>query len=119
MPTEPWHPPGMEAKAVTREALYELVWSKPMSRLAEEFGISDVALAKTCRKHEIPIPGRGYWAQLTAGQNPKRPKLLRHPASAKNRILFRSPAVDTSAPRPPPPTIEVRDRMSDPHPAVR
>jgi hypothetical protein len=33
---------------VTREELYDLVWSTRMSRLAPEFGISDVALAKVC-----------------------------------------------------------------------
>jgi len=41
-----------QAKTVelTREELYEQVWTVPMQRLAERYGISDVALAKTCRK---------------------------------------------------------------------
>jgi hypothetical protein len=30
---------------LTRQSLYELVWSTPMSSLAHDFGISDVALA--------------------------------------------------------------------------
>src|SRR2546423_15717016 len=30
---------------LTREELYQKVWSKPATRLAKEFGISDVALA--------------------------------------------------------------------------
>ena len=34
----------------TREALYELVWAKPMPTVAAELNISDVALAKRCRK---------------------------------------------------------------------
>jgi len=36
----------------TREQLYEKVWSKPMSSLAKEWGISDVGLAKIC-KHDF------------------------------------------------------------------
>lgn len=60
---------------VSRDDLYELVWSKPMLELAKDFGISDVALAKRCRRLGIPVPGRGYWARLDAGQKPYRPKL--------------------------------------------
>ncbi|HMN47396.1 MAG TPA: hypothetical protein PKE27_22665 [Povalibacter sp.] len=60
---------------LSREDLYELVWSKPMLELAKDFGISDVALAKRCRRLGIPVPGRGYWARIDAGQRPYRPKL--------------------------------------------
>lgn len=60
---------------LSREDLYELVWSKPMTELAKDFGISDVALAKRCKRLGIPAPGRGYWARIDAGQTPYRPKL--------------------------------------------
>ena len=60
---------------LSREDLYELAWSKPINQLAKDFGISDVALAKRCRRLRIPLPGRGYWARLVAGQTPYRPKL--------------------------------------------
>ncbi len=48
----------------SREELYESVWSKPMSKLAKELGVSDVGLAKACRRADIPVPVRGYWAKL-------------------------------------------------------
>ena len=60
---------------LSREDLYELAWSKPICELSKDFGISDVALAKRCRRLGIPIPGRGYWARVEAGQKPYRPKL--------------------------------------------
>ncbi len=41
----------------TRQALYDLVWSQPMSKLAKNLGVSDVAVAKACRRAEIPVPG--------------------------------------------------------------
>jgi hypothetical protein len=32
-------------------------------------------LATRCRRLGIPVPGRGYWARLDAGQSPHRPRL--------------------------------------------
>jgi len=61
---------------LSRSALYELVWTRPVTELAKEFGISDVALTKRCRALKIPVPPRGHWAKVAAGQTPKRPRLL-------------------------------------------
>lgn len=52
---------------LTREQLYELIWSEALVRLGKGLGISDVAIAKQCRKASIPIPERGYWNKLQAG----------------------------------------------------
>lgn len=52
----------------TREELYQLVWSEPMTQLAKRFGLSDVGLAKACRRAAIPVPERGYWAKRQAGK---------------------------------------------------
>ncbi len=60
-------------KELTREELYEKVWSTPGTKLAEELGISDVAITKRCKKLNVPRPSRGYWAKLAAGR--KSPKL--------------------------------------------
>jgi len=51
-----------------RDSLYQEVWATPMAKLAKKYGISDVGLAKICRKLAIPVPGRGYWAKQEAGQ---------------------------------------------------
>src|SRR5688572_16860784 len=59
----------------TREELYEQVWATPMSRLAGKYGISNVGLAKICRKYDIPCPPRGYWAKLRNGQSPRKTRL--------------------------------------------
>jgi hypothetical protein len=34
----------MAEQDLTRRALYDIVWSRPMTKVAEEFGISDVGL---------------------------------------------------------------------------
>jgi hypothetical protein len=48
--------------------LYRKVWEVPLQRLAPEYGISDVALKKICKKMNIPTPPRGYWAKVQNGQ---------------------------------------------------
>ena len=56
---------------LARSQLYAMVWSKPLTHLAKEFDISDVGLAKVCRKHDIPLPGLGHWAKVAAGKKVK------------------------------------------------
>lgn len=51
-----------------RDELYTMVWTSPVSEIAVRLGVSDVALAKLCRRAEIPIPGRGFWQQAEAGR---------------------------------------------------
>ena len=61
---------------LSRRELYELVWSKPMSKLAQEYGLSDRGLAKLCFRHKVPVPPRGYWAKLAAGASVTQPPFL-------------------------------------------
>jgi hypothetical protein len=49
-------------KNISREALYELVWTKPLTHVARDLGISDVMLGKMCKEQLVPKPPRGYWA---------------------------------------------------------
>ncbi len=74
---------AQERICLKREELYEQVWSQPMIELAKQYGMSDVGLAKICRKLTIPVPGRGYWAKLKAGRILPRPSL---PALKKNDL---------------------------------
>lgn len=62
----------MPEQELTRRAMYELVWSRPMTKVAEDLGISDVALKKICDKHRVPTPPRGYWAKKDAGKPTKQ-----------------------------------------------
>lgn len=53
---------------LTREQLYELVWSEAMQSLGKKIGMSDVGLAKHCKNLAIPLPERGYWNKRLAGK---------------------------------------------------
>ena len=68
-------------KEFTRKELYDLAWSTPMTKLAKQFGLSDVGLRKICAKHRIPTPPLGYWAKLQFGKQVKQIPL---PATARN-----------------------------------
>ena len=57
---------------LSRQQLYDLVWSEPMTKVSASLGISDRGLAKICMRHEVPTPPRGYWARATTGRNGNR-----------------------------------------------
>ena len=61
--------------ALTRQALYELVWSEPMLKVAAQFGVSSSYLARVCTLLYVPRPERGYWAKLAVGKASKQPAL--------------------------------------------
>jgi hypothetical protein len=60
---------------LTREELFDRVWSTAVSTLAKEWGLSGTGLKKVCRRLAVPVPPRGYWAKLKAGKPVRRPKL--------------------------------------------
>ena len=73
-----------------RQELYEQVWSQPVVQIAPSYGISDVALAKICRKLHIPLPGRGYGAKRAHGHSVRRaplPQLSNVPVITRRRLM--------------------------------
>lgn len=60
---------------LTRQELYDQVWSTPMRNLAPQYGLSDVGLAKICKRFDIPRPPLGYWAKKEHGKPITQPKL--------------------------------------------
>lgn len=60
---------------ISRADLYDRVWKTPLRKLATEFGISDVGLAKACRRHDIPTPPQGHWTRVEHGKGVERPPL--------------------------------------------
>ena len=77
---------------LTREEFYRLVWTEPRTQLAKRLGISDVGLAKRCRKLKIPMPGLGDWTKIQAGHPVHQPPL---PSMASARPLcFPGPVSD-------------------------
>ena len=53
---------------MTRSELFGIVWKEPLAALAPKLGMSKPTLLKLCRMHNVPVPGRGHWAKVKAGQ---------------------------------------------------
>jgi hypothetical protein len=115
---------SLEYITLARQELYEKVWTTPIQKLAKEFGLSDVGFAKLCRRHDIPVPGRGYWARIQFGQKPgrtplpasKEPRLdiiniyANEPKGREDQVFEEGDVI---------PTIEVADDRPINHPIVR
>lgn len=85
---------------LTRDELYALLWSEPVSVVASLYGISDRGLGKLCERNGIPVPPRGWWAKKAAGKRlPKQPPLPPLASGQQARFTF-------GGPKPAPPSTE-------------
>ncbi len=116
---------------LTREKFYELVWTTPTVQLAKTYGISDVYIAKLCKKHHVPKPPLGYWARRQHGHKvsskpllrinnpelqtiyiPKRPTPdipIEQPTEVEQKIAFEKSEANR---------IKVLEHLENPHPSV-
>ena len=85
---------------LTRQQLYDQVWTTPMSRLGARYGISGNGLAKVCRRLDVPYPPRGYWARKAAGKKVSQARL----PPPRTRTPLQA-TISPSLPAPPPPTL--------------
>ncbi len=115
---------------IERTELYDMVWSRPMTAVAKELGVSGVAVAKWCERLEVPRPGRGYWRRVATGARIRRPSLpppawdtpssvtlarprkVKTPEPAEESDLLRDALARL------PPSIPVPVHLSMPHPLV-
>ena len=65
----------MNTVVITRNELYDLVWTEPMIKLSKKYVISDVGLRKICDSMDIPLPRAGHWMKLQAGKKVPKQKL--------------------------------------------
>lgn len=61
--------------SVTREKLYEEIWTEPITKVSKRYGVSDSYLIRILKSLNIPRPSRGYWATVAAGIHPDKPPL--------------------------------------------
>lgn len=58
-----------------REKLYDELWTEPVAKVALKYEVSDATLRKHCKKLDIPLPDKGYWAKFKSGQKVAKTKL--------------------------------------------
>jgi hypothetical protein len=102
-------------REITREELHQLVWSKPTRIAAKEFYLSDVGLAKICRKLGEKKPPRGYWAKVASGLRVTKPRLGALPVGCVSKAVIRAKPETEQMVKPIPrdevPEISIRDNL--------
>ncbi|TGU95023.1 hypothetical protein EN794_025635 [Mesorhizobium sp. M00.F.Ca.ET.151.01.1.1] len=91
---------------ISREELYRLVWSEPMTKVAERFEVSGSYLARVCTVLNVPRPERGYWSKLAVGKAPKAGQLPE--ARPGDQTSW---SKDGELPMPPKPRLPPRRRL--------
>lgn len=122
------------AGQLTREDLHSHVWAEPMRTVAKRFGMSDVGLAKHCKRMKVPVPGRGYWAKKAAGKKVRTtalPLVPPHDSVTPRAMQLHPPPPSEPSPVPQPVAdqvafeadpanaMKVADTLRSPHPLVR
>ena len=102
---------------LTRQELYDRMWTTPAWKLGPELGMSGRGLAKLCLREGIPVPNRGYWAKKEFGWSPTQAKLPARMAGQSESITFetRSLKLGETLGRP---LVEIPETLNDPHPLV-
>ena len=101
-----------EPVKLTRQELYDLVWSELVTKIGEKFGVSDVAIAMICKKVEVPRPLRGYWARKRHGYQTENATLTNREGATPLEYGLASP--DKSPLEKPsikPPIVEVNEQQ--------
>lgn len=92
---------------ISREELYRLVWSEPMTKVAGRFEVSGSYLARVCTVLNVPRPERGYWSKLAVGKAPKAEPLPE--ARPGDQTSW---SKDGELPVPPKPRLQARRRLN-------
>ncbi|WP_439879676.1 hypothetical protein ACSX1A_10855 [Pontibacter sp. MBLB2868] len=88
----------METKTITRQELYQQVWSEPISSLSPKYNISDYELRKLCKELQIPLPKHGHWQRIRAGKQVPIPALPSNETVAHEMDFHRLAEAKATAP---------------------
>ncbi|TQO38678.1 hypothetical protein GQ41_3338 [Arenibacter algicola] len=58
----------MKTKAITRKALYDLIWEKSLRKVAQQINVKSHKLKNICVEEDIPTPPTGYWIKIKHGK---------------------------------------------------
>ena len=89
---------------LTREQLYEMLWSDGVGKTEKALGLKRQELKKICEEFQIPRPSSQYWTAFKLGQSPQKTPL---PAAEENKpihteVYVKPPRVKKEKPAPEP-----------------
>ncbi|WP_421910436.1 hypothetical protein [Marinobacter sp.] len=99
---------------ITRQALYEALWSSPRKELASAWDINQNAITSTSKRQGIPLPKPGHWTLVAMGKPSSQPVLPGDPdvtviledkirKPRKQKAASEEPKSDTQKPQTPSP----------------
>jgi len=71
----------MEQQVLTRNDLYDMVWSETMTSLSKKYNVSDTGLRKICKRLNTPLPKLGHWQRMLHGK-----KIIRQPLPEDTKV---------------------------------
>lgn len=74
----PQDPPT--AARITRRALFDAVWSKPMIEIAADHDTTAYYIVSLCKRLGLPVPPLGHWQRVAVGRGAETPP---YPAADK------------------------------------
>lgn len=103
---------------ITRQALYEALWSSPRKELASAWGVDPNTITYASKKRNIPLPKPGHWTLVSMGKPPSQPALTGDPWES---VTLEDPPRKSRKKRPPSSTPKTPNKVaqiSGPTPAV-
>jgi hypothetical protein len=76
---------------ITRTALYERVWSTPMTKLVAELQTTIAILKSICDRAAIPTPPAGHWMKQQFGKATHTPPLPAAPPGLSDPLMIAPP----------------------------
>ncbi|WGS50154.1 hypothetical protein LFL96_01195 [Paraburkholderia sp. D15] len=80
-----------------REQLFGEVWTAPMVRVGEKYGISGADVRRVCDALHVPVPAPGHWTRVELGRAVARPAL---PPMSAQQIMTATSAIEAVVDRP-------------------
>ena len=74
-----------------RERLFEEVWTVPMVRVGEKYGISGTDIRRVCEALQVPVPAPGHWTRVELGRAVERLEL---PPLSAEHVITAAPAIE-------------------------
>lgn len=106
----------MSGENVTREQLYAMAWSEPMTQVARKYGVSSSYLGRVCSMMNVPRPPVGYWTQLEFGKQVIQPPL---PEARPFDLLVWAPGTALPVQKHPKPKVTTAPKVSPQRPSIK
>ena len=79
----------MVIKKLSRQELYNMVWTTPIKQITENYLVSFQSFKKICRNNRIPLPPNGYWSKKKFDKASPPIPLPEYNTEKGNIILYR------------------------------